>query len=930
MVQARSILLSAIITPLFLFAQSLEITSFFTPENRCDYLIITPRIFSEGALRLATYRNGFGGDDVTSARYVVFERLGGQFSRPLCRPDTMLKESISWALKNWALPPSYIVLIGDDSIRVAAGDSAYFNRGPMPVHICGENCYSDDWYLKTCVSDWMNGFCDSYDFHCKDQTTAIGRIPCEHMADFDLYLQKVQRYESLRPAPWRNRVLFVTDDSLNGGKLDGNHSVATFESMRLLSGRFVTTLFFNDFARNTAAAKDSFFNYVNGGTGWIVYYGHGSPGGLTAEGLLLTGDYTRFRNADMPVVFFSHGCANGAFYLPSTVSMCKRFLFTDEGGAIAYIANPNNTLVRENDLMNGIIRFHDSLPGLSIGKLFALAKRGECFGSNYSYEIFGDPAVRDGVREVPLGMQLLSNGTLECSTPAGSMDPGTLCWEITSGREWRDSLLSWQRRDSVVASGRATLLDGSYRIMMPPLPKSNLLRIIAYAWNDSLESRGDMKLYNGAPPSLPPPMLCSFTAHTSDDINKAVALGDSLVLGVGWTNDLILLKRQLSGLTPASPPAIASDYRIIDALSASPDGHLMVAMAGFHRLDSGLVRRVALRNVDPSGKQRWSFCDSAIDSMCGIESCSDGGCIAWGFMGKAIGTCLVRLDAIGNPVWRKTTGATVEDVVATPSGQCMFAGSIMASSDSLSNRPALYFGKRGPTGELAWEKTFLKKSPGSGNALCLLPSGRWIVAGTIADRKSSTLWIFCVDADGDTIWSRTIDNAAASSCLAAEEGCVAIGGSLDTNGIVVLFDQGGTGRYTMNVPGGGIRLLAPEKKPYGFLAAFKNGGGESIGVLSGIGTSIHRYDAHTMTKRFQRFSAVVLPSRNILFTLAEPEKTSIDVDLFDVRGRRIRTVVIPSGCRRFFLDHGNCAPGTYIGRLHTTKNVFGIALLHLQ
>jgi hypothetical protein len=486
-----------------LYARSMEISLFFDKANRCDYLIFTPQVFSEGAFRLAQYRGDFEGDDVKAPRYVVFEKLLAQFSRPDLKPDTILRESISWAVKNWDLPPSSIVLLGDDSVKMVPGDSLPQSRGPMPTHITGPFInrdgdhydtifdYCDDWFIKTCVDSSDSG-CSR---PCTEPPLALGRIPCEQPSDINRYIEKVQRYEALRPDPWRNRVLFLHDDNFQNGNLAcDNFSSCSDSNMQHLAGRFSDRLFFSDYSGNASAARKSFFSHVNSGAGWTVYYGHGSPWAFAYEQIVGAGDCALFRNADMPTILFSYGCSNGAFYRPVGGSMCKRFLFTNDGGAVAYIANPNIASGDFPALLNEIIRLRDSLPGLSIGKLLAYAKRNECLSSNY-WEVLGDPALQEGGRVAPLSLRLHDNTTVECAVQSPLMSDAAIAWKLTQTREQYDSLCAnHEWRDSIIAAGTAALAQGVRRITLPPLPQGGLLRLSVYAWNDSFESRGVVRL----------------------------------------------------------------------------------------------------------------------------------------------------------------------------------------------------------------------------------------------------------------------------------------------------------------------------------------------------------------------------------------------------------------------------------------------------
>lgn len=67
---------------LFTFAIAFSVTStdladFYSEKNSCDYLVITPRIFSDISKELVNYRNQNTLDDVEEAHQVILEDLPG-------------------------------------------------------------------------------------------------------------------------------------------------------------------------------------------------------------------------------------------------------------------------------------------------------------------------------------------------------------------------------------------------------------------------------------------------------------------------------------------------------------------------------------------------------------------------------------------------------------------------------------------------------------------------------------------------------------------------------------------------------------------------------------------------------------------------------------------------------------------------------------
>lgn len=190
---------------------STDLVDFYSEANRCDYLVITPRIFSDVSKELVNYRNQNTLDDVEEAHQIILEDLPGYNLQEA--PDSLIRNALQWAWEKWTVKPRYVVLIGDDSARIAPEDSIYKSHGPMPTHITGRFRMVDvgnGEFYKDSVLEYGD-----YWYKMDDTNTfAIGRIPCEKSQQLSLYIDKVIRYERTEAGLWRNRVLFFADDSV--------------------------------------------------------------------------------------------------------------------------------------------------------------------------------------------------------------------------------------------------------------------------------------------------------------------------------------------------------------------------------------------------------------------------------------------------------------------------------------------------------------------------------------------------------------------------------------------------------------------------------------------------------------------------------------------------------------------------------------------
>jgi hypothetical protein len=485
--------------------QSYELFDLYNSATECDYLILTPRVYADGAQRLATLRNTSSRDDVGHARYLNIENL---FATQSGAPDTIIRRAVQWAVAQWRMPPAYLVLIGDDSVAFTLTDTSFQQQGPMPTHVFNPSIqesvvpgrdtirrvvaqYSDDWYATK----------DSLDSDASDLlAVAVGRIPCETATDLDTYLDKLERYDGLANLDWRRNILMLTDDFYQDSFPDPiDHEQSAERIINLLATRQVERLYLNNYSldanRRHTAAKQAFFTQINRGYGWVIYFGHGHSSKLADENFLEAADYTRFGNLSAPTIFFSLSCSNGAFLEPADSSMCKRFLFADKGGTIAYIANPNLAYGFTNErFMLEICKTRLADSAASIGKLVVVAKQKGInrWESGLSYDVFGDPAIRDPavysrLLPVKLSARENSDASISCSVNDNAFASGRCSWRAIRVDPWQGLDSRDHPRDTVLACGDMQV-SNSFTLNLPDQVLGDSVNLEISAWNESVEA----------------------------------------------------------------------------------------------------------------------------------------------------------------------------------------------------------------------------------------------------------------------------------------------------------------------------------------------------------------------------------------------------------------------------------------------------------
>ncbi|HEX3018761.1 MAG TPA: C25 family cysteine peptidase, partial [Chitinispirillaceae bacterium] len=397
----------------------------------------------------------------------------------------------------------YVVLIGDDSAKYIPEDSVFKSRGPMPTHIYGGGIFNKD---PNCTESCEKYTVDPtyldtwYELDDKGKNLFVsGRIPCENSQQLSDYIQKVIQYEKAEAGLWKNKVLFFADDSIQGMISDLiNHENLVWSCSDVIHNWFSEYIFLNDFVsgeNRISNTRDAFFNAVNSGTNWVILSAHGHPSFVTNERVLTATDHIYFNNVQKPVILFSMSCSNAAFYKNIDSSMCKSFLFTQNGGAVAYIGTPNVAYAEPNiKIMQSVCNINDTNPQPSIGKQLALAKQNVNLSDAMNYHIIGDPAIRIS-RSKPVDVTLSKgNNSIECNIKDSSFVAGYLSWQIRKKKSLPGNL-SNVIRDSILYCGNQSVQNQSFTIEIPE-GISDSVSFSLYVWNDSVEGRAGLEFNN--------------------------------------------------------------------------------------------------------------------------------------------------------------------------------------------------------------------------------------------------------------------------------------------------------------------------------------------------------------------------------------------------------------------------------------------------
>ncbi len=514
-----------------IYADPLEITD-FSKVSSCDYLVICPDSFVSCGVKLASYRNSFQFDDVENARAVSLSTIRQQFPVDDSLPRAFsIWYALKYAIDNWSVKPAYVVLTGDDSVKVQAVDSqcvktqsvglmptfyydAYINKKNRDTTICDTVVdYSDAPFLSVTFDSvppqHMIQIYNDTDLRKLTSVFTLGRIPVRSIEECTTYINKVIGYETRGINNYAcNRMILAADDAMQGELRDPitsmrHHQKATDSiAEHCLKGWFLDKTYLASFQKSSSGnhenARVHFFDAINKGARCAVYYGHGHQDSLSDEGFLRATDTGLFLNDSNPSMFFSFSCSNGEYLRKTKPQMCKTFLLKSSGGCIAYIAATAPTYAASNEQFGlAIFSQLDSSVSASIGKVLLNAFSVTKNMSNYYYHVLGDPALSFSRKKINAQTIISSGQNGDISITTKTVSSATLPLSYRYQISIRDSvtcidgLSPKYLDDSIVTSFDGVSSNGQIVVTIPNALLTEKTFYTLYVWDGVSELRID-------------------------------------------------------------------------------------------------------------------------------------------------------------------------------------------------------------------------------------------------------------------------------------------------------------------------------------------------------------------------------------------------------------------------------------------------------
>lgn len=343
------------------------------PANQADYLVIAPAVLADAARQLADYRAASG---FTTAVALLGD-IHDEFNHGLASPGA-LQDFLAHAHDHWALPPSFVVLVGNGSVDYR--DHLGFGDNLMPPLLVPTpfGLFAAD-----------NALVD-FDGDARPDIP-IGRIPALSGAEMSDYLAKLMAYEQ-GTGNWTSRVIMAADDGEGPGMdfpADSDRMAALLPATLSAS----TVYLANDPGTTRTRLLDEFRQ----GALWLNYIGHGGGDRLAREGLLRNSDVAGLDNGARLPVISALTCLINYYEYPGFAALGELLTLNPGGGAVAVWAPTglsfNSQAVALNETLFRIVfqEGSDSL-GEAIRDTLAETPLTRPF-MGLTYTLLGDPAV---------------------------------------------------------------------------------------------------------------------------------------------------------------------------------------------------------------------------------------------------------------------------------------------------------------------------------------------------------------------------------------------------------------------------------------------------------------------------------------------------------------------------------------------------------
>lgn len=236
--------------------------------------------------------------------------------------------------------------------------------------------------------------------------------------------------------------------------------------------------------------------------------------------------------------------------------------------------------------------------------------------------------------------------------------------------------------------------------------------------------------------------------------------------------DIWLVKTNANGDSLWSRTYGGGDIDVCNAVSLAADGGIV--LAGYSRSVGDGLDDVWVIKTDQSGNTVWERNFSApLFAQCNaIQSTADGGYALGGYWTGADSDqdfWLLKLNADGDSLWGRTYGDDRQQICYSveqlPDGGYLLGGSTSPNNGDLN----FWLVKTDAAGNEVWNRSFGGSQHDECRAFFQTFDNGYVAAGYTLSRGAgnSDFWVVKLNADGDSLWSRTFGGVNFDNCRAA-------------------------------------------------------------------------------------------------------------------------------------------------------------------
>lgn len=535
-----------------------------------EFVIITPKEFQSAADRLRLHRQQI---NPISTIVVPIEDLTNEYAGGLIDPMAV-RDFLADAVQTWAVPPKYVLLLGDghyDYKNMKTSDRNWIPPYEALESLHQINTYSSDDPLAMLFPGNPR------------VSLALGRLPVNSAEEAEVVVDKIIAYETTAPyGDWRNRATFVADDGLTSTQDDGsihtfqaeqvaqNYTPGAMQKKKIYLIEYPTVN--SSSGRRKPAVNTAIIDAINSGTLLLNYTGHGNPQ-LWAHEAVFTreGSVTQLRNASQPFLLVAATCDFARYDDPSEVSTGELLLTMAQGGAIGVVTATRAVYSSDNFQFNNAFSTElfkrDSL-GVPprIGEALRNTKQVHYDLNDLKYHLFGDPTVRLNMPRYSAGVDSLNGNSLNGLTQIQALGKVDVAGEIrlADGNRWTGF------------QGEALLeMYDARRVVMVPEWGN-----FSFVVNGSLLYRGEVSVNAGLfQARVPVPKDVSYDANPARiSVYASSPSGDA----TGFTENIMIAGTDSSAAPDTTGPGIEiflNDESFRSGDVVAPDPKLIVRLS---------------------------------------------------------------------------------------------------------------------------------------------------------------------------------------------------------------------------------------------------------------------------------------------------------------------------------------------------------------